>query len=459
MTPERVDTIIKGAVIVTQDEERRIIRDGALAIRGDRIAALGKRSELEDKVDATSMIDGRRFVITPGFIDAHIHITGDPLTRGYVPDDISDAFGDTLQRWVIPRYLAHTPADERLSARLAAVEMLRAGTTCFLEAGTIRYLDEVFEGLVEAGIRGRIGAWVEGRAFSPEDDEAALTGKAIRLLEQEVARFPADSGARIAAWPILIGHSTNTDEVWKAAKALADANNLGVSAHLSPYRADPAWYLDNLGRRPIAHLAEIGVLGDNLCLTHLVHIDDQEEALLAESRTNAILCPFAALKGAFGISALGRAPEMAQAGMNIALGTDGYGSDLMQKMALAAALFKDARQDTKIFPAGQALDMATLNGARALQLQDEIGSIAVGKKADFVLHDTDRPEWRPVLNVLQQLVWCADGRGVHSVWVDGVRVVENYRHTQVDEDELYAAAQVAGEAIIKRSGIPDVRAG
>ena len=459
MTPERVDTIIKGAVIVTQDEERRIIRDGALAIRGDRIAALGKRSELEDKVDATSVIDGGRFVITPGFIDAHIHITGDPLTRGYVPDDISDAFGDTLQRWVIPRYLAHTPADERLSARLAAVEMLRAGTTCFLEAGTIRYLDEVAEGLVEAGIRGRIGAWVEGRAFSPEDDEAALTGKAIRLLEQEVARFPADSGARIAAWPILIGHSTNTDEVWKAAKALADANNLGVSAHLSPYRADSAWYLDNLGRRPVAHLAEIGVLGDNLCLTHLVHIDDQEAALLAESRTNAILCPFAALKGAFGISALGRAPEMAQAGMNIALGTDGYGSDLMQKMALAAALFKDARRDTKIFPAGQALDMATLNGARALQLQDEIGSIAVGKKADFVLHDTDRPEWRPVLNVLQQLVWCADGRGVHSVWVDGVRVVENYRHTQVDEDELYAAAQVAGEAIIKRSGIPDVRAG
>ena len=459
MTLARADTLIKGAVIVTQDEERRIIRDGALAVRGDRIAALGTRDELEDKVDAANVIDGRRFVITPGFIDAHIHITGDPLTRGYVPDDISDEFGDTLRRWVIPRYLAHTPADERLSARLAAVEMLRAGTTCFLEAGTIRYLDEVAEGLVEAGIRGRIGAWVEGRAFSPEDDEAELTGRAIRLLEREVERFPAHSGARIAAWPILIGHSTNTDEVWRAAKALADANALGVSAHISPYRADAAWYLENLGRRPVEHLAEIGVLGDNLCLTHLVHIDDREAALLAESRTNAILCPFAALKGAFGISALGRAPEMAQAGMNIALGTDGYGSDLMQKMALAAGLFKDARQDNKIFPAGQALDMATLNGARALQLQDETGSIAVGKKADFVLHDTDRPEWRPVLNVLQQLVWCADGRSVHSVWVDGVRVVENYRHTLIDEEELYAAAQAAGEAIIKRSGIPDVRAG
>ena len=244
-----------------------------------------------------------------------------------------------------------------------------------------------------------------------------------------MARYPAASGERIAAWPILIGHSTNSDGVWKAAKEIADANNLGVSAHMSPYRTDPAWYLENLGRRPIEHLAQIGVLGDNLCLTHLVHIDDSEAALLAETRTNAIICPFAALKGAFGISALGRYPELAAAGLNIALGTDGYGSDLMQKMALAAGLFKDARQDKNIFPARRALEMATVNGARALQMPDEIGSLAAGRKADFVLHDTDRPEWRPVLNVLQQLVWCADGRGVHSVWVDGVRVVENYRHT------------------------------
>ena len=456
---EHADTLISGSVIVTMDEERRIIRDGALAVRGDRIAAVGNRADVEDRVNAASVIDGRRFVITPGFVDAHIHITGDPLTRGYVPDDISDGFGDTLRRWVIPRYLAHTPDDERLSARLAAVEMLRAGTTCFLEAGTIRYLDEVVEGLEQAGIRARVGAWVEGRAFSPEDDERELTGKAVRVLEQEVARYPADAGERIAAWPILIGHSTNSDEVWKTAKSIADANNLGVSAHMSPYRSDPAWYLENLGRRPIEHLGEIGVLGDNLCLTHLVHIDDNEAALLAETRTNAIICPFAALKGAFGISALGRYPEMAEAGMNIALGTDGYGSDLMQKMGLAAGLFKDARQDTKTFPARQALEMATVNGARALQMADEIGSLVAGRKADFVLHDTDRPEWRPVLNVLQQLVWGADGRSVHSVWVDGVRVVENYRHTLVDEDELYAAAQSAGEAIIKRSGIPEVNTG
>ena len=456
---EHVDTLISGSVIVTMDEERRIISDGALAIRGDRIAAVGNRADVENKVHAARVIDGRRFVITPGFVDAHIHITGDPLTRGYVPDDISDEFGNTLRRWVIPRYLAHTPDDERLSARLPAGAGVRAGAARFFLAGSPRYLDEVVEGLEQAGIRARVGAWVEGRAFASEDDESELTGKAVRVLEQEVARYPADSGEKIAAWPILIGHSTNSDEVWKTAKSIADANNLGVSAHMSPYRSDPAWYLENLGRRPIEHLGEIGVLGDNLCLTHLVHIDDNEAALLAETRTNAIICPFAALKGAFGISALGRYPEMAEAGMNIALGTDGYGSDLMQKMGLAAGLFKDARQDTKTFPARQALEMATVNGARALQMADEIGSLAAGRKADFVLHDTDRAEWRPVLNVLQQLVWSADGRSVHSVWVDGVRVVENYRHTLVDEDELYAEAQAAGEAIIKRSGIPEVNTG
>ncbi|HMI38140.1 MAG TPA: amidohydrolase family protein, partial [Steroidobacteraceae bacterium] len=135
--PERVSTIITGALIVTMDAQRRIFRDGSLAIQGERIAAVGPRHDLASRFEAEVVIDGSRFVITPGFVDAHIHITGDPLTRGYVPDDIDDAFGEKLARWVIPRFLAHSADDERLSAQLAAVQMLRSGTTCFLEAGTI----------------------------------------------------------------------------------------------------------------------------------------------------------------------------------------------------------------------------------------------------------------------------------------------------------------------------------
>jgi len=211
---------------------------------------------------------------------------------------------------------------------------------------------------------------------------------------------------------------------------------------MSPFRADTEWYLEHVGRHPIEHLAHIGVLGERLALTHLTHLSRAEVELLAQSRTNAIFCPSAALKGAFGVSVTGRFPELQAAGVNIALGTDGDLPDLMRQMPLAAAIFKDARRDARIFPAHQAMDMAVAGGARLMRLHDEIGSLEAGRKADFVLHDTHRPEWQPLLNALHQLVWSADGRGVHSVWVDGVRVVDSYRCTLLDE----------GRSIAKRSG-------
>jgi cytosine/adenosine deaminase-related metal-dependent hydrolase len=452
---ERVATLIAGALLVTMDARRRILTDGAIAIRDDEIVAVGKTSELRARFQADQVIDASRFVVTPGFIDAHIHITGDPLTRGYIPDDIDAGFEDKLTRWVIPRFVSQTAADERLSAQLAAVQMLRSGTTCFLEAGTIRQLDAVVEGLKSCGIRARVGAWVEGRAADPAR-EAAATDAAIRVLEDEVRRYPAVPGQLIAACPILIGHTTNSDAVWQAASGLAQAHDLPVSAHMSPFRTDPEWYLEHLGRRPIEHLAHIGVLGPYLALTHLAHIDDNEQALLEQSGASGIYCPMSALKGAFGISRSGRFPELRAAGVNIALGTDGDPPDLMQKMSLVAALFKDAREDPRVFPAQDALEMATLGGARALRLQDQVGALEAGRKADLVLHDTDRPEWQPLLNPLHQLVWSADGRSVHSVFVGGVRVVDNYRCTLIDEAALYAQAAGAARALLQRSQVPNV---
>ncbi len=453
---EHADTLISGATIITMDAKRRIIKDAALAISADKIIFVGKSIDAEHAIDAKEIIDGSRFVITPGFIDGHVHITGDPLTRGYVPDEIDVGFEEKLNKWVIPRYHAHTPEDERLSAQLDALEMLRSGTTCFLEAGTVRHLDAVVDGLKESGIRGRVGTWVEGRAYDPSDNQSTLIDEAIELLENEVKQYPASSENKIAAWPLLVGHITNPDEVWLAAKALADSRGLGVSAHMSPYSTDAEWFLAHTGRRPLEHLAELGVLGNNVSLTHVVHIDESELACLKQSNTNVIHCSIAAMRDASGITAVGLFPEMAKAGINILLGTDGYTSDLMQTMKMTAAIFKDARQDFRLFPAHDALTMATLNAAKALQLENEIGSLEIGKKADFVLHDTHRPEWQPIQNVLNQLVCSADGRGVHSVWVDGVRLIDNYHSTVFDEEDLYRQAQIAGEAIIKRSGVPFV---
>jgi len=452
----KVDTLIAGATIVTMNAERQVITDGALAITGDRIVAVGKRAELEPAIEAAEVIDGRRFVMTPGFINAHIHVT-ETLIKGFLPENLD--FAEGIWRWVVPLYESHSPEEQRIGARLAVLSMLRSGTTCFLEAGTILALDPVFEALDETGIRGRIGEWALDRAFSPDQDQGAMTDTALRVLESEMARYPGNAGQRLAAWPLLIGHSTNTAALWQGAKELADRYGAGISAHMSPAQADPDWYLANLGKRPIEFLAEIGVLGSNVSLTHMVHVDAAEVALLAETGTNVIHCPGAALKGGYGSTAVGRFPEMAEAGINLLLGTDGSDqADMMKPIALMAGLFKDARRDAGLFPAHQALEMATVNAAKAMNLSGEIGSLEVGKKADLVLHDTDRPEWRPLTNVLSQLVWSADGRGVHSVWVDGKRVVDNYRCTTIDEEKLYAEAQAAAESITGRSGLPRISA-
>lgn len=456
MPPKAVDSLISGAKIVTMDSRRRILMDGLLAIKGDRIIAVGPRAELEGQYEAGTFIDGSRFVITPGFVNGHVHITGDPLTRGFMPDDLDCGFAEKLTKWVIPRYVSQTPEDEKLAARLAALEMLKSGTTCFLEAGTIRHLGAVVDALNETGIRGRVGQWVEGRAFDAADDEARLSAEAIARLRAEIADYPADDGARIAAWPILIGHATNSDAVWQAAKALADEHGLVVAAHMSPYETDADWYQDKYGCRPIEHLAKLGVLGHNLLLTHATHISDNELGLLTESGTNIAFCPFASLLEAFGVAAAGRYAEMAKNGINITLGSDGFDTDMLHLARLASVFHKDREEDITLFPAHEALAMITLNGAAALGLAGEIGSLEAGMKADFVCHDIDRPEWCPLLNVLNQLVWSADGRGVHSLWVDGVRLIDNYRATMIDEAALYAEARAAGARIVARTALPAI---
>jgi 5-methylthioadenosine/S-adenosylhomocysteine deaminase len=448
-----VDTLIAGATLITMDQTRRVITDGAIAIRGDRIVMIGKRAEVESACVARTTIDGRRFVATPGFVNAHVHLT-EKLLAGFMPENLP--FDESLGRWVIPLYEQHSAADQVIGARLAILGMLKSGTTCFLEAGTMLAFEAVTDAIADTGIRGRVGTWAQDRAFAPGDDQVALTDKALRALQAALERYPAD-GRLIAAWPLLIGHNTNTDALWQGAKALADAHGAGISAHMSPVQNDPDWYLANTGQRPIEHLAAIGVLGPNVSLVHMVHTDASEVALLAQTGTNVVHCPGAALKGGYGSGRVGLFPEMAAAGVNIALGTDGSDNhDMMRVATLMAGLFKDARRDTALFPAHRAIEMATINGARAMGLQDEIGSLAMGMKADIVLHDTDRPEWRPLHNPVNQMIWSADGRGVHSVWVDGRRVVDSYRCTTIDEDRLYAEAQLAAEGVVQRSGLPSL---
>lgn len=453
---QHADLIIDGWQVVTMNDHRDIIRNGAVAVRDGRIVAVDKASTVHAEFTAERTIGGDRFVVTPGMVNSHIHITGEPLTRGYVPDDTP--FVENVFMWLCPLYSVYTAAEERLSAQLAAVEMLKSGTTSFLEAGTIRFLDEVVDGLVEVGIRGRVGRWVWDLPPEPSVYQQR-TDEAVDHLRSQLDRYPAGPDDRVGAWSILVGHTTCSDPLWLAARELATEHGTGFSFHMSPAMLDPDGFIAEFGQRPMVHLAELGVLGPDVVMTHCVQVDDREVAIIAETGAHVAHCPTTALKVSYGVTQVGKMPEMDMAGINIGIGTDGNNaanySDLMRATYLVAGLFKDARQDPQMFPAERAYEMATLGGAAALRLGDHIGSLEVGKHADVVLHDTDRPEWRPLLNVMNQLVWSADGRGVHTVVVGGEVVVADGRMTTIDESALYAEAQRMGEAITTRSGLPD----
>lgn len=446
------DFAIVGATVITMNKSREVIPNGAVAVKGDRIVWVGSADDYDHSVTAEKKINAVSDVLCPGFINTHVHTTGDPLTRHYMPDHIGGP--DALVEWVLPRYFAHTPADEQLSAKLCAVELLKSGTTTFIEAGTIRHLDEAVDGFRQTGIRGRVGAWVEGRAFDPEANPKELIDNAIRIMEDEVRRYPATPDSLIGAWPILVGHNTNPAEVWQAAKKIADENNISVAAHMSPYQSDPDWYQENTGMRPANYLGHLGVLDKNLLLTHMTHMDKGELDLLVDTQTNIAFCPFASLKGAFGVSAVSMYTDFLKAGGNITFATDGYDTEILPATRIGAALFKDLEQNTSMITALRALEKITCGAAAAIGMADELGTLERGKKADMLCFNTNNFQWRPFLDPVAQLVWSADSRSLQDVWVDGTRLVSGGKSTLINEEKLLSDAQTAAEDIIKRANLP-----
>lgn len=444
-----VDTLITHTTVVTMNPEREILLDAAVAVGGDRIVAVGETDVVAATVAASSTIDGRRFVVTPGLINTHHHITGEPITRGFVPDDVN--FPAHVDDWLCELYSVQTPEDEQLAATIASVEMLRTGTTTVLEAGTIHYLEPVVERLTEIGIRARVGEWMWDRPQEPAVYRRS-TAQAIARLEA-IMEGTVDRGDLVEVWPMIVGYRTSSEALWQAAKGLADDYGVGLNCHLAPNTApDPA---EGGFRSRTEHLAALGVLGDNVTFAHCTDLDLVEVDLFAQSGCSVAHCPTTCAKVAYGATQRGLVPEMLQAGVNVAVGTDGCNAsnhaDLMKALYLSGSMYRDARRDAAALSAEQLLEMGTVNGARAVVAADQLGSLEVGKKADLVLWDRSRIEWVPLHDIPSQLVWATDGRSVHSVFVDGKRVVDNYAMTTVDEERLLDAAQRASESLVART--------
>ena len=238
---------------------------------------------------------------------------------------------------------------------------------------------------------------------------------------------------------------------------LADEYRTGMTLHQSNSESSVKASLQHSGKRPVEYLEDIGVLGPNTLLAHVIGLDEAEIDAMARTQTKAVMCPTAALKQGNGTTSRGMLPELLEKGVCVGLGTDaGNNSNLietMRSMYLVAVIYKDARANVKMVPAETALEMATIRGAEALGLDDQIGSVEVGKKADLVLFDTRRPEWRTLFNPVNNLVYNADGRSVHTVVVDGRVVVEDHTPVFVDEWELIQKVQELGEGMLARTGL------
>jgi len=437
--------------IMTLDPERRIIQDGSIIVEGQRIIQVGKATELES-VKADRVIDGSEMVVTPGFCNGHMHISYAHATRGVFPDDLGASYLPN----VFKLQGEMTEEEEYYTSLLAITELLRYGTTCFLDPGSTKHLETCMKAYEESGCRIIVGWHVADRP-NPLNLPVSSTAEAISMMDQTIQSFDNRLDGRMRAWAMPFSPSFSTEELLIGAKDLADRYGTGLTLHFnnSPQAVEAS--LSQHGKRPTEYLEDIGVLGPSTLLAHCLGIDQREVDVMARTGTKAVMCPTAAIKGGAGMTKTALLPELLQAGVTVGLGTDaGNNSNLvetMRSMYLAAVLYKDGREDVGMIPAETALEMATIKGAEALGLGDDIGSIEPGKKADLVLFDTKRPEWRTILNPVNNLVYNADGRSVHTVIVDGKVVVENHEPLFVDQWELIQRVQQLGEGLLARTGI------
>jgi 5-methylthioadenosine/S-adenosylhomocysteine deaminase len=256
-------------------------------------------------------------------------------------------------------------------------------------------------------------------------------------------------------WAMPFSTDTATPELLSGAKRLADTYGTGMTIHHSSGGALSQRFLNDFGRAPTQFLESIGVLGPNLLLAHASGIDDSDVAAIARNGSPVVICPSTAFKEGTGLADR-KVTELLKAGVNVAIGSDSANSsnylDAVRAINAMAVGVKVGLGDATALPAEQAVEMATLMGARAFGMGDEIGSIEVGKKADLVLFDTRRAEWRSLTDPINNLVYSADGRSVHTVIADGRIVVDNHQVTFVDEARLVDQVQALGEALLARTG-------
>ena len=427
--------LIKNGTLVTMDSANNIVR-GDLLVSDGRIADIGGSGQTADTV-----IDATGCAVIPGFVQTHIHLC-QTIFRG-AADDL--ALIDWLKQRVWPMEAAHSPASIKASARLGIAELIKGGTTCALTMETVNHTGEVFKVVEETGFRATVGKCMMDKGDEVPSALQEQTGNSIdesvALLEEWHGK--ADGRIRYCFAPRFAISCTR--DLLERVAVLARARGVMVHTHASENRTECELVQQESGLRNVAYLDSLGLTGRHVALAHCVHLNSAEIEILRTSGTNVVHCPSSNLKLGSGIAPVAKLLEQ---GISVSLGADGAACnnrlDMFTEMRTAALLQK-ALHGPEVLPANRVLRMATADGARALGLDAEVGSLEVGKRADLSVVRLDRLHATPVKDVVSALVYSAQTEDVDTVLIDGELVMRERKLLTIDERDTIESARVQAE--------------
>lgn len=422
----QVDILIKNGLILTMNPAREIINNGFVAVKGNNIAATGPMTQAAGH-QATQVVDAKGGIIMPGLINTHTHIAMSGF-RG-LADDLE--LHEWLTRHIFPAEATMRREHVYQNALLSCVEMIMGGTTCVNDM--YFYADEMARALKEAGMRGVVGETLydfDSPNYGPlENGYAFMRG----LIEQ----YRGDALVKIAAnahSPYLLAQKG-----LERTYAVAEEYDVPFSIHVAETQGEVSRIKEKTGFTPMGYLNNLGVLSRRSALAHCVVLTDDDIAIMAKTGASANLCPESNLKLASGVAPV---VKMLKAGVTLSLGTDGCASnndqDMFGEMGLTAKLHKGMTLDPTVTDAYTVLEMATINGAKALGMADLTGSLETGKKADIIIIDTDKPHLTPIFSPVSHLVYAVKSSDVCFTMINGQILMQNYELETIDKAEAMA---------------------
>lgn len=430
-TKQPADLIISGGTVVTLDGNRTIYEDGAIAVIGDAIALVGPRVDVEKQYQARQAIAANGKLVLPGFVNGHTHV---PMTlfRG-LHDDVT--LDDWLHKYIFPAEAKNVNEEfVRWGTRLAAAEQIRSGVTTF--ADMYYFEDAIAEETKAAGMRGVLG---ETLLDFPAPDNK-IEPDMLAYTEKFLQKWQGDPLIHAAPAPHSI--YTCSKKTLRDAAALARKYHAPILIHVAEMKKEWDDSEKQNGASPVEYLDRLGILGGDVVAAHCVFVDEADRKTLAQRQVGCVHNPSSNMMLASGVSPV---PEMRAAGVAVGLGTDGpAGSnndlDLMEEMDLAAKLAKITKMNPLALNAPAVVEMATIDGARALHMEKEIGSLERGKKADVILISLDEPNAVPMYEIYAQLAYALKASDVETVVIGGRIVMLDHKLLTVNQEQAVTKA-------------------